>query len=172
MPCERLKTCLVAFILVAIACGTSALAADISTRDAIEVLRADLKVDRKAMIAEYMQLTEKESEAFWPIYRNYRAEMETRTDRIVELVLEYADVYPDVPEKKASEFLNQYLKVESQLLSVKRKYFKKLQKVLPPSKVFRFAQLDNRYDLGTRVGLAASIPLISTPRPHSTTDQH
>ncbi len=42
-------------------------------RDAIELLRSDLKADRKAFIAENMAFTPQESEAFWPVYRSYRA---------------------------------------------------------------------------------------------------
>ena len=129
-------------------------------RDAVEMLRADLKANRNVVIAEEMNLTPQESEAFWPLYRSYRAEMDKVTDRVVKLVLEYADLHPDVPETKAKEMLKQYGKVEADLLSVKRKYLKKLGKVLPASKVFRFAQLDNRLDLGARVGLAAWLPIM------------
>jgi hypothetical protein len=140
------------------------LGADVVPRDAIEVLRADLKANRKAVIAQEMHLTDRESEEFWPIYNSYRGEVDKVTDRLVELILEYSDLYPNVPEEKASEMLKQLGELESQLLGIKRKYFKKLEKVLPPSKVFRFAQLDNRYDLATRVEMAASIPLMGTPQ--------
>ena len=139
-----------------------ALAAAQTPRDAIEILRSDSKVDRKVAIAEAMDLTPQEGEAFWPIYNSYRAEADKVTDNIVKLVLGYADLYPNVPEDKAAEMLRQYTRIEADLLSVKRKYLKKFGKVLPASKVLRFAQLDNRYDLGTRVGLAALIPLMPT----------
>ena len=129
-------------------------------RDEIETLRADLKADRKALIAQNMDLTKAESEAFWPLYRSYRAEVDKVTDRIVKLVLEYADLYPNLPEKRAREMLNEYTKVETELGKIKRKYLKRFGKALPASKVFRFAQLDNRYDLGTRVGLAAAVPIL------------
>src|SRR6266568_2254929 len=59
--------------------------------DEIEVARGALKADRKIVIAEGMQLTEKESSAFWPIYREYRAAMDTVADGRVELVLEYGE---------------------------------------------------------------------------------
>ncbi len=129
-------------------------------RDGVEIVRADIKADRNAFMAEEMKLTGQESEAFWPIYREYRAEMDKVTDRIVKLIFEYSDLYPDVPEERADQMLKDYTKVESEVLSIKRKYLKKLGKVLPPSKVFRFAQLDNRYDLGMRLSLAAWIPVM------------
>jgi len=124
-------------------------------------LRSDLKADRTALIAERLTLSREESDKFWPLYRSYRAEVDKINDETVKLVLEYADLYPDVPEHKASEMLDRYLKIEANLLKVKGKYLKKMQKVLPATKVFHFAQLDNRLDLGVRVGLASSIPMLT-----------
>ena len=132
-----------------------------NVRNGIEAMRADLKADRKVVLAEEMNFTPKESEAFWPIYRDYRVEVEKVGDQVVKLVLEYADLYPDVPEERARGMLSQYAKTESNLVAVKRKYYKKMGKVLPATKVFRFAQLDNRFDLGTRVALAGSIPVLA-----------
>lgn len=148
-----------------------ALASGQVRRDTVETLRADLKADRKAVIAEEMKFSEQESEAFWPIYRSYRAEVEKVTDRLVELVFEYTDLYPNIPDRKANELLTEYTRVEADLLSVKRKYLKKLGKVLPASKVFRFAQLDNRFDLGTRLALAAWLPLMPGDQAQRTSEQ-
>jgi hypothetical protein len=142
-----------------------------SPRDALEALRNDFKADRTAVIAEEMKLTSQESEAFWPLYRSYRTEVDATTDSLVKLILEYADHYPDVPEAKARELLNRYLKFEDELLGIKHKYIKKFEKVLPPTKVFRFAQLDNRLDLGVRVRLAASIPVLTADRAPSAGDK-
>jgi hypothetical protein len=66
--------------------------------------------------------------------------------------------------------LKSYAKTEEKLLNIRKKYLKKFSKILPPSKLFRFAQLDNRLDLSTRVGMAASIPLMPgrTPQPATT----
>src|SRR5215468_2317012 len=154
----KLSRNIAVFILIAMA--TSFQASAQSRRDVIETFRADLRADRKTIIMEEMKFTEQESEAFWPIYHNYRAEVGKIVDDFVKLVLEYADLYPNVPEEKAREMLKQYTKAEAELLKIKTKYLKQFDKVLPPSKVFRFAQVDSRLDLGTRMAVAASIPLI------------
>jgi len=165
MYSKNFKNSLTTIISGVVLCATNLWAADLPPRDAVEVLRDNLKADRKATIAEGMQLTQQESEAFWPIYRSYRDEMDRATDHLVELILEYADLYPNVPEERAEEMLRQHMKMEPNILDIKVKYFKKLQKILPPSKVFRFAQLDNRFDLGTRAAMAASIPLMPMSQP-------
>ena len=151
-------------LLLAVAASLLALPAQRATAqtvtDEIEVLRGVLKADRKVVIAEAMQLTEAESTAFWPLYREYRAEMDKLGDGIVKLVLEYADAYPNVPEDRAGKLLKDYLALEKDLANVRAKYLKKLAKVLPKSKVLRFAQLENRLDLALRLQMASAVPLV------------
>ena len=128
--------------------------------DEIEALRGLLKADRKVVIAEAMQLTDAESAAFWPLYREYRAQMDTLGNGIVKLVLEYADAYPNVAEDRAAKLFKDYLTLEKNLVSVRAKHLKKIAKVLPASKVLRFAQLENRLDLVLRLQMASAVPLV------------
>ncbi len=135
--------------------------------DQIEVLRGDLKADRKVVVAEAMGLTDAEGKVFWPLYRDYRAEMDKVNDRLVELVLEYGDRYPNVPEARAEKLLNDYLSLEQDLVSVRAKHLKKLAKVLPKARVLRFAQVENRLDLAVRLQMASAVPLVpTTPSQH------
>ncbi|MCW5555706.1 MAG: hypothetical protein KIS67_26550 [Verrucomicrobiae bacterium] len=128
--------------------------------DEIEIVRSVLKADRKVVIAEGMKLTDKESAAFWPIYRDYRAEMDRIGDDRVKLVLEYADLYPEVPDARAQAMLKQLSALEVKAVAIRNKYLKKFGKVLPAAKVLRFAQLENRLDLAVRLQLAAAVPLV------------
>ena len=132
--------------------------------DEVEVVRGLLKADRKIVVAEAMQLTEAESAAFWPLYRDYRAEMDTLGDGIVKLVLEYADLYPNVPEDRAGKMLTDLMALEKDMVNVRAKHVKKLAKVLPKSKVLRFAQVESRLDLALRLQMASAVPLVPTAR--------
>ncbi len=130
--------------------------------DAAEVARSTIKADRKVVIAENLNLTEAEGKAFWPLYRDYRVEIEKANDAVVILVLEYADLHPNVSEDRAKEMLKKYSALEKRLVDLRAKHLKKIGKVLPATKTLRFAQLENRLDLTVRLGLAASIPLMPT----------
>ena len=151
-------------LLLAVAASLLALPAQPATAqtvtDEIEVLRGVLKADRKVVIAEALQLTEAESTDFWPLYRNYRAEMDKLGDGIVKLVLEYADAFPNVPEDRAGKLLKDYLALEKDLVSVRAKHLKKVTKLLRKSKVLRFAQVENRLDLALRLQMAGALPLV------------
>jgi len=134
--------------------------------DGIEVIRATIKADRKVVIAENLKLTEAEGKAFWPLYRDYRHDVESANDELVKLVLEYADQYPNVSEESARGILKRYSKLETKLVDTRLKHLKKIGAVLPATKTLRFAQLENRLDLAVRLELAGSIPLFpASPKP-------
>jgi len=71
--------------------------------DQIQVARSEVKADRKATVAGALQLTETEGKAFWPLYQQYRAEMDKSADALLKLIKEYAQLYPNVPDERAKK---------------------------------------------------------------------
>ena len=60
-----------------------------------ELLRSDVQAQKIAILTEVMGFSETEDKAFWPIYRDYNAEMAKLGDERVALIAEYARVYCD-----------------------------------------------------------------------------
>ena len=152
---------LTASLLALLAPGATVQAAAAqSATEEIQAGRAMIKADRKAAVAEAMQFTEAEGKAFWPLYGEYRAGMDKLGDGILKLMQEYADAYPNVPEDRAGKLLKDYLALEKDLVAERAKHLEKLARMLPKSKVLRFAQVENRLDLDLRLQMASAVPLI------------
>lgn len=145
----------VAALMIAATAG----AAD-NLNDVIEIVRSTYQTDRQVFLARTLQLSESESADFWPLYRSYRADMDKIGDGLVKLVLEYADVYPNVPEDRAQSMLKEYSALEEKLATKRAWYLKQAAKVLPATKVLRWAQLENRMDLVLRLQMAGKVPLM------------
>ncbi len=96
---------------------------------------------------------------FWPLYREYRTAMDKIGDGIVDLLREYADDYPKIPEDRAKQLLKDFMALEKELPGERASYMKKFARILPASKVLRLAQLENRLDLALRLQMASVIPL-------------
>jgi len=128
-------------------------------QDLVEVARGAISADRKAMVVTEMQLTATESEKFWPVYREYRSAMDKINDQLISLVLDYAKVYPDVPEDQAREMLKTYTKLQAQHVQQRTSYLKRFSQVLPATKALRLAQVETRLDLLIQLNLAARVPL-------------
>lgn len=130
-----------------------------SDQDLIEVARSVISADRKAVVVAAMELTEAEAKDFWPLYNEYRSAMDKISDDRVKLVLEYAKLYPNVPDEQAKEMLHSYTSLEQRQVEQRNVYLKKFTKVLTPVKALRFAQVETRLDLLVHLNLAARIPL-------------
>lgn len=131
-----------------------------SDAELIELARGAVAADRQATVTEVMQFTDAEAKAFWPLYEQYRAEMNVVGDGIKKLVLEYAKLYPDIPEDRAKAMLKELAALEKKQVATRASSLKKVGKVLPAAKTLRFAQVESRLDLAVRLEMAASIPLV------------
>ena len=132
--------------------------ADVS--DEIEMIRSLVRMERKAAVEQAMQLAPAESQAFWTVYNEYEAERTRVNDRAVKVVTDYAAAYPEVGDERAQALLAESLDAESDLLSLKKKYTRRFAKVLTPSRVARFFQIERKLDAVQNLSVAEQIPLI------------
>ena len=128
--------------------------------DAIEMIRDTVQLERKDIIAEELALTGEESTAFWPVYDAYVAEREVVNDRLVKLITDYAANYLNMSDEMATSLIDDYFDVEAERLKVRRKYVREFDDVLPPKKLARFVQIENKLDTIVQVDIASEIPLL------------
>jgi hypothetical protein len=131
---------------------------------AMQQLQADLKADRQAVVAANLPLTEGESRAFWPVYKEYRGEAEKIGERVVGLITAYAANFSTMTDTKAEAFFNDSLAIDRDRLALREKYVPRIRAVLPPSKAARFFQIENKLDAIVSVTLASEIPLVPINR--------
>jgi len=124
----------------------------------IAVVRANMQADRTALITTGMNFNEKDGAAFWPIYKEYEYERSKLDDRRVAVIKEYTQKYPTLTDAEAKAMAEQMLRCDSDLAALKKKYYKKFNKVLPALTVTKFFQLERRVDLMMDMQVEASLP--------------
>lgn len=130
--------------------------------DYLEVAREVLKTEKKAAVAEAMQLSETESGPFWELYNDYNAELyKVHTER-VNIIKDFAANYETLTDEKADELLNNMFSYQTRLLDLNKSYSKKFKKVLPAGKVARYFQIENKIETLIAAQLAEEIPLVET----------
>ena len=134
--------------------------AQVNWENEIELARSYAESDRKAVLIANLDFTEEESILFWPVHKQYRYSVNQTNDRLVKLIKKFADNYDDLSDEIATELMIDSLDIEEDKVMLKRIYTEKLLDVLPPNKVARFFQLENKMDAYVRIGLAASVPLV------------
>ena len=138
-------------------------------RDVIEVIRTQIQADRQALVAQNMALDPTESEAFWPVYREFQLERSKISDRRVNLIMEFRDNYTNLGNDRAEELLKEAIKVDEDRLKLWKKYRRQFNRILPASKTLRFFQIESKLDTIINFDLARSIPLAIMPTEASST---
>ncbi|OPY90265.1 MAG: hypothetical protein A4E72_00745 [Syntrophus sp. PtaU1.Bin208] len=132
--------------------------------DNMQILHDKIKADKKLLVAENMQLNEKEGKAFWPVYESYQNEQFLLRMRVVKLIKDYGDVSGKMNNKTAKKLLDELMTIETLGLELRKAYLPKFRKVLPDMKVVRYYQIENKIKAVVDYQLAARIPLIQTEK--------
>ena len=143
--------------------GTDAQANNIKDQD-IEMLRADLRRQRKQIMAENMTLTADEATKFWPIFDQYRREAIKPNDERWAVIKEYAANYNTMTDAQAQDYMQRSTAVDQQLLALCMKYVPLFEKVISAKKTALCFQIDRRVDLLINLQLSAQIPMVNTSK--------
>jgi Spy/CpxP family protein refolding chaperone len=130
----------------------------------IEMLRADLRAQRKEITAQNMNLTADEATKFWPIFDQYRQEaIKINNDRWA-LIKDYAANYNTMTDEQAQAYIKRSNAIDEQLMALRMKYVPLFEKVISPRKTALWFQIDRRIDLLINLQLSSSIPMVSTTK--------
>lgn len=127
----------------------------------IEMLRADLRAQRKEITAQNMILTPDEATKFWPIFDQYRQEAIKPNDDRWALIKEYATNYNTMTDAQAQDYIKRSTAVDQQLLTLRMKYVPVFEKVISAKKTALWFQIDRRIDLLINLQLSAVIPMVN-----------
>ncbi len=136
--------------------------APVVTDQEIQLMRQDLRDQRKQIIAANMTLTPAEAEKFWPLYDQYTAETTKIGDDRAALIKQYAQNYGSMTDAMADSLIRKSLQTDVATAQLRIKYVPIFEKVLPATKVANFFQLDRRISLMIDLQLASQIPLVPT----------
>jgi hypothetical protein len=132
-----------------------------STSTDMQILADKINADKKALVAQNMELTETEAKSFWPIYDAYQQDLQTINIRMTQMIVEYADASSKgtLDNAAAKKLLGEALMIQKSELDLQQTYVPKLEKVLPEVKVARYIQIESKIRALVRYALASKIPL-------------
>jgi hypothetical protein len=148
----------ITFLMSALSPLCRAQSQELTIDSTIAVVRANMRADRAALITTGMNFNDKDGAAFWPIYQQYDYERDRLDDRRAAVIKQYTQKYPNLTDAEAKAMADQMLDCEYRLAELKKKYYKKFNKVLPALTVTKFFQLERRIDLMMDIQVEAALP--------------
>lgn len=128
----------------------------------IAMIRDILETETKEAIALVMELDDTQDAEFWKLYNEFESLNYFVKNKRIDLIKEYANSYESMSDKTADELINQSFAYKQEDLKLKKKYYKKMKKVVPTTEAAKFLQCMNKIDALVDAELSLEIPLIET----------
>jgi Spy/CpxP family protein refolding chaperone len=154
---KALKLAFAATALLATAAPFAAQAQ--STYDDTQQLIAQIQTDKRAIVLKSMGLDDAQMAAFTPIYDAYQAERKQLMQRGVDLINAYSSNYDSMTDAAAKTLLKDWFKLLEDEEALVKKYAKRMDEVLPTTKVLRFVQIENKLNTLLRLPAVQAVPL-------------
>ncbi len=155
---KRITTALV-FLAAVVLAGYASETFAQQERDEIELMLAQIRTNRQAIVTENLALTAEESEAFWPLYRQFQNDRALMVDRTMKMLTEFRDNFDVLSEEQAKALIDEYFKIQKEELRLNEKYLREFRKILSQKKTLRYFQIENKLDAIIDYDLSQVIPL-------------
>jgi len=126
----------------------------------LDLLRSDVRTQKRVLVDQHMGLNEEESKAFWPVYEDYEYDLKKLNNQRLELIREYSKNWYGMTDTKAREIAKTSLSLNIKEAHLRQDYYRKFEYALSSKRAAQFLQLEYMIDLLVDVQIASELPLI------------
>jgi hypothetical protein len=130
------------------------------TDEDIQMMRKDIRSQRKQIIAANLKLTDAEAEKFWPVYEQYISDLVNINGTKYALIKKYVETSGALTDTEADTSTIQWVGIDQSVAELRKRYIPIFRNVLSSKNTALFYQLDRRVQLMIDLQLASSLPMI------------
>jgi Spy/CpxP family protein refolding chaperone len=130
-----------------------------TVKETLELTRQGVETQRRVLVSGALPLTDAEAKAFWPLYDDYEKTRRPIDERANRLVADFVASAASLSDARAKAMLAEALEVDESRLKLRRDFADRMGKAIPPRKLVRFFQIENKLDSVVRADLSRQIPL-------------
>src|SRR6202007_2262401 len=115
---------------------------ELNMQEYINLLRQDVSAQKAKLLGEIMQFDAEDAAKFWPIYRDYDAELKKGNALRVANILEYSRSYTIMTNDKADELIKNAMAFQKQRDELLAKYYERVRQELGGIMAARLRQIE------------------------------
>jgi len=127
----------------------------------IQLMRQDIRSERKKIVAVNVPLTDTEATRFWPLYDRYIAETYNVNDVRYALIEEQEQNYKSMTDEQADKFIRRWVTLDHDNTQLRLKFIPEFENVISHKKTALFFQIDRRVALMIELQLASQVPVVA-----------
>jgi hypothetical protein len=130
-----------------------------SSKEEIDLMQASFGMDKKAMVAEFVQVDPAQKDAFWKLYDEYETARKALGKERIQLLEDYSKNYTKFTNESADAWTKKVIDLSKKTDDLIITYYNKIKKVTNPIVALQFYQVEGYILSGIRVSLLESLPL-------------
>ena len=126
----------------------------------VDFLQSIIGAEKKAVVADFIDVSPAAKDAFWSLYDAYEIERKSIGKDRISLLKEYAEKYDGITPEQTDAILAKAQKIRNSNTKLIDSYHKKIKKVAGSKAAAQFYQLESYFQAAIQVELFSNIPLI------------
>lgn len=130
------------------------------TKDEIAILQTAYGMQKRDLVAKFMDVNDAQSATFWSLYEEYEVARKAIGTKRANNIVEYAKNYETLTDENVQSMVKASMEVNKEFNALWEKTYKKMAKSLSPKTAAKFYQLEMYLETMIRTELSESIPMI------------
>ena len=131
-----------------------------TVKEKLDLTREAVESQRRVLVSGSLRLSDSEAKAFWPLYDDYEKERRPYDERANKLISDFLASAATVTDAQAKAMLDEAFRIDEGRVKVRRAWYDRMAKAIPPRQLARFYQIENKLDSVIRADIAKQIPLV------------
>lgn len=124
-------------------------------------------MEKKELIAQYMELNPGTEQSFWSLYDRYESERKELGMNRFDIINEYGMNYASLDDDMARSLTLRWFKNNIKIEKLQRKYYKKMSRTIGGLEASKFMQAEKYMESIIRLNIQDQIPFIGEVNPKS-----
>jgi hypothetical protein len=149
----------VSLILVTIFLFTGLIKAQ-TNKEEVDIMQAAFGMEKKAMVAEFVQVDAAQKDAFWKLYDEYETQRKAYGKERLDLLEQYNNNYKSMANETADAWMKKALDLQKKTDALLLNYYKKVKKATNPINALQFYQVEMFILSGIRNQVMGELPFV------------
>jgi hypothetical protein len=131
-----------------------------SNKEEIDLMQASFGMDKKAIVANFVNLSDNQKDAFWKLYDEYETQRKELGKQRIDLLKQYAEEYKNMTSEQADAWTKKVMELQKKTDNLITTYYVKVKAISDGTVATQFYQIENYILTSIRMQLLEAIPFV------------
>ena len=131
-----------------------------SDKEEIDLVQAAFGMDKKAIVADFVQLSDTQKDAFWTLYDEYETKRKEYGRERIDLLQQYAEQYMTMTSEQADAWTKSVMELQVKTDKLIATYYEKVKDISDGVVATQFYQIEDYILSMIRMSILQEVPFL------------